>query len=255
MAGDWVLVPACATGKYHLDDNAPCQDAVASLTWPGGFAAAVCDGAGSASHADLGARTMAQALVQSLANWAASSDTQNHSPHATLTQAVVHARQTLEAVAQQQDLALRDLACTVVACVSHEGQAWFLHVGDGLAAHRQGSGNYDVSAPCNGEFADQTWFITMDDWPDHLRVSALTNVGPDSLIGLMSDGAMPFVMDRSKSHFFEPFMAPVERHLRQCPEDQQASALLGVLEDPRTWTITADDKSLLLAMVRPTATT
>lgn len=245
MSPAWSVHLATATGRHHLEAGTACQDAAAARTWPGGFAAAVSDGAGSAPRSDEGARILANEVV---ALCAARVGQAGFSWADDLPRIVEQARAGVLALARSQGHDARDYAATLVACVVDGNQGCFFHVGDGAGVHCSAAGVTIVSSPENGEFADETYFVTQDDWREHLRLTVIDGVGDGSLVGLMSDGAMPFVLDRSRRAFFPPFIDPVRRHLAGRTGAEGSAALLGVLQDPRTLDITSDDKTLVLAM-------
>jgi hypothetical protein len=72
--------------------------------------------------------------------------------------------------------------------------------------------------------------------------------GAVRVLALMSDGAAPFVMAKNNTGLFRPFMDPVERFLASTDEATGSAGIAGTLGDPRTHTITTDDKTLLVAM-------
>lgn len=142
---------------------------------------------------------------------------------------------------------LRDFACTMVGCVVSDHGGFFFHIGDGFAIHQQALGAAQLSLPENGEYADETYFVTDPNWREHLRIIPIQPLAPDSLIGLMSDGPAPFAVNKTKTAFYLPFIEPVMRFLRAVPESEGCLALKNLLEDEKTHHITGDDKSLLLA--------
>lgn len=116
------------------------------------------------------------------------------------------------------------------------------------AQPRDGALPVRVSLPENGEYANETYFVTGEGWQDHLHLLPLGE--PKQMIALMSDGAAPFVMERGFAGFFRPFMDPVENYLASASIEAGSRALAGLLDDPRTHAITPDDKTLLIARRR-----
>ena len=106
-----------------------------------------------------------------------------------------------------------------------------------------------LSRPENGEYADETYFVTDENWTDHLRLTPLAAPGRGCVIGLMSDGTAPFAVDRERSGFFRPFIDPVAAFLREATAANGNEALRNLLESPRASAISSDDKTLLLAFV------
>ncbi|WP_158258330.1 protein phosphatase 2C domain-containing protein [Rhodopila globiformis] len=69
-----------------------------------------------------------------------------------------------------------------------------------------------MSPPHNGEAANETFFVTMDDWQDTLRV---THFPPCRRVLLMSDGVTGFAALKATAGLEPAFMAPVDRCLAQ----------------------------------------
>ncbi len=242
---------ASATGMRHLEENMPCQDAVHGLPLATGFVGVVCDGAGSASHGREGAEFVARAMTQGIG---AALRTGSAAPEPwsaiveRLPSMIEAVRLDLAQLATAAQCELRDFACTLVGCASTEAGGCFFHVGDGFAVHRDGNGQSIVSPPENGEFSDETYFVTEANWREHLRITPLPAARSGSLIGLLSDGTAPFAIDRGRTGFYGPFIDPVVRFLADATESDGNRALLDLLASERTHAITADDKTLLLAL-------
>jgi hypothetical protein len=259
----WRVFFASATGKHHLDSDAPCQDAGHHLVVDGTFVGVVCDGAGSAAEGQAGAdffsRTVAGLLAEELpaaiGGALAPADRPGGSApagpnalRAELLAVLGQARERLARIAGERGLGLRDFACTLVGCVVGRAGGCFFHIGDGFGVFTRQDGCSVVSLPENGEYSDETFFVTDEGWEDHLRITPLAGVGQGSMIGLMTDGASPFAIDRTRTGFFRPFIDPVVKFLRNAADPDGNRALQGVLEDEKTFAITADDKTLLLAL-------
>ncbi len=247
----WKVFLASAAGKHHLDSALPCQDAGHFDIVHDVVIGAVCDGAGSAPEGRAGAEFMARDVVQRLAA-AARAGALAPAPGGqwrdTLLPAVQQARQALEALAVAAGRDLRDFACTLVGCVATGDGGVFFHVGDGFGVCVPSSGAAVLSLPENGEYADETYFVSDADWHEHLRTTPLPRVGAGGYIGLMSDGAGPFAIDRARTGFYGPFIDPIVAFLGRSDARDGNPALHGVLASERTWSITTDDKTLLLAL-------
>jgi hypothetical protein len=241
----WRVYAASAIGKQHTDSGKPCQDAFAFDRAGDWLIAVVSDGAGSAERSQAGSVLCATGVVSRLAERIRAPDFTGDLGIADFADAIADVRETIEREAEKHDCAVNDFSATLVGVAISSAGGSFFHIGDGIAAAKYLDNDTITSLPENGEFANETWFITADTWRDHLRT---TPIPPDvECLALMSDGAMPFVMNREQSDLFNPFYGPVSRFLLGVDEVSGSEALFATLDDPRTWSITGDDKTLLLA--------
>jgi hypothetical protein len=242
---NWRVFAASAIGKHHLDVGIPCQDAFAFERIGNYLIAAVSDGAGSAAHSEQGATTCVHAVVSGLVQLVSIQNEAESVSIDTISEVIAQTRQKLGDLAAEQQFELRDLACTLVGAIIAPDGGWSFHIGDGLALATFDAGEPHISSPENGEYANETHFLTGENWAAHLRIMAVP--ANSRMIALMSDGAMPFVMNRARDALFEPFIAPVAKYLTSVSEEEGSMGLAATIGDERTWSITGDDKTLLLA--------
>ena len=239
----WRVFSACAIGKGHIDVGLPCQDACGSAFGNGPLVAVVCDGAGSASKSDVGSRECVDSICKSLS--ALNGPDFSGITPVDIEQALEGARAQMISRAENLGLPLRELACTVVGVVLFKDGGWLFHIGDGMAVVELND-SIKLSLPENGEYANETYFITGEDWRSHLRTASFS--GAIRCISLMSDGAMPFAVNRGKTGMFGPFIEPIRAYLATVDETEGSQALLSTLLDERTWSITNDDKAIVLIL-------
>jgi len=245
---------ASAIGKSHIDGGIPCQDAFALNAIDDILIAAVCDGAGSAALSDVGSNLVASTLFSAIADQYRAGEAMHlldvDAFKSKIEGMVGVARASLESLAQSENRMLGDYSATLVGVVTSASQGYFFHIGDGLAiaqCETSGQGNI-ISLPENGEYANETYFITGTEWAAHLRVTPIGNA--INMVALMSDGAMPFVMSKGNADFYRPFIDPVAGYLETVSEVDGSKPLEGTLSDVRTHQITSDDKALLIALWR-----
>lgn len=244
MEKPWRVFAASSIGKSHIDGGLPCQDAYGSSFDNGRLVAVVCDGAGSANKSDIGARECADSICKFLSGVVGSSS--SCITPSVIEQAIEVARAHLQLCTYDIGVSLRELACTVVGVLLFQDGGCLFHIGDGMAVIELADDSSTLSLPENGEYANETYFVTGDDWRFHLRITSFS--GTIRCISLMSDGAMPFAVNRGKTAMFGPFIDPVRSFLATVDEAVGSEALLATLADERTWSITNDDKSLLLIL-------
>ncbi|KRB06793.1 PP2C family serine/threonine-protein phosphatase [Lysobacter sp. Root690] len=247
----WRIYAASATGTSHVGKGIPCQDAFAFHADGERLVAVVCDGAGSASRSDQGSRVVADTVTRVLSERLRGDSTvldDEHAFEALASAAIETARAALVEMAEADKASLSSYAATLVGFAGDGQRGWFFHIGDGIGVAEAASTDEPgvVSAPENGEYSNETYFVTGDAWRQHLRVLAVS--ASTARLALMSDGAMPFAMDKGNTGLFKPFIDPVARYLASVGEDDGSRALLGTLDDPRTHGITSDDKTLLIAL-------
>lgn len=168
--------------------------------------------------------------------------------HSVISDIIAGARTELAVEAETAGLLLSCYAATLVGAVATGAGGYLFHIGDGQGAVRpQIDTEAEIlSMPENGEYANETYFFSGEEWREHLRI---TPIGLSiHILALMTDGAAPFVMTKGNSALYRPFIDPVEKFLATASEADGCAALASTLEDPRTYRITGDDKTLLLAL-------
>jgi hypothetical protein len=254
---DWKVIGAAVRGPLHEQDGSPCQDAFAHRIDGRRLVAAVADGAGSAPHSDEGAQRLCEVLVKELGACTVAMPNCADDADRVIAEWIDHTRAAIQMVRDElryrivqrpetHDAArLRDYAATLVAVVTEPEGGFFLHIGDGAAAALADATAWSesvLSAPENGEYANETYFFTGDDWRERLR---LTRFGPSELIVLLSDGAMPFTLAEKLSGLEPRFMAPVTTFLDGVDVATGEQALAHTLDREDARRISSDDKTLV----------
>lgn len=253
----WVVTRAVVRGTGHIKLGTPCQDHCdIRLSRDGRWlVAAVCDGAGSAKRSDEGAKLVSEGITRGLINEIANFE--RHGPGVWVKDRVhallLDARQQL----RHKGGEMHDFACTLVGALVGPTGGFFFHVGDGAGVSSRAVITRDgheqlflwdsitISPPENGEVANETFFVTQDDWDKHLRSMPIPRTA--DLVMLMSDGGMEFVLPRQQIN--PSWVTPVVGELmRTQDEDVRCRLVHNYLEDPAAQPITSDDKTLLVAM-------
>ena len=144
-------------------------------------------------------------------------------------------------------LELPDYHATVVGCIITAEIGLFFHVGDGLGAavYENDWQGCTLTLPANGEFSDQTYFYTQQNWQHHLRFSQFDPQA--QYIILMSDGTMSFAAAKQLQGLESNFFEPVSKYLEQNTAELGVKAVESTLDSQKTYRITTDDKTLLWA--------
>ena len=240
------VLAACLRGALHKVNNMPCQDFCCYKQHKNKLVGVVSDGAGSARYGQIGAKTVCRTLCDLLLR----------SNHKTIRRDIINAIETARQKLilhrynkSKSETDLIDFSATVVGFFYHNGKGIFFHIGDG-AGIAFNSGNYDnivISEPENGAFSCETYFYTMTDWRDCLRIKPF--IGCNRIM-LMTDGVTGFVFSDDFFKIHLKFLIPVVEYLEKAPYKTSAvRALSNTLNDSRAQRINADDKTILLAEV------
>lgn len=183
---------ACVVGLAHEVEGKPCQDAwrlVRRIGKQNVAVASVSDGAGSALLGERGARIAAGAA----ASWVCNKfETAITSDVAVITRDLLTAvRAGLSTAAKRTGAKLGEFACTLlVVAVDADGRWFAAHLGDGGIVGCVDGNIVLISEPSKGEFANETFFVTDRDAPEHLKVrgwcAADRRIG--SAFALFTDG-------------------------------------------------------------------
>lgn len=250
----WISAGASATGSSHFSTRTPCQDASVLKTSKDGewVVMVVSDGAGSASKAEEGSRLVADFFSDELFKLIneLTKRPPGHWINDFVIEKVIQTRAALRDLAKSDDIS--DYHCTLVACLAGPSGGFSIHIGDGLVVGGYKSSTNSntplslfISEPENGEYANETYFITEGDWIKHLRISPMPRM---DWIFCCSDGggALALTNDTElKIGFLEPVIRDV---FALNDEESRNKKLTDYLSDPLSEKVTNDDKSIILSI-------
>jgi len=244
----WKSAGVSVRGFAHVESGVPCQDAHAVRIFENGFVAAVADGAGSARHSHLGAALFADSLVYRSLLPALIGQMDLIKLETEIKKCVNRCRDELSTsleLESQESVLLSDYAATLLVAVSNGHEGFFFHVGDGAAvAFSEGSPeNSVISRPANGQYANETYFVTMEEWEQYLRTTSFSG-GYDTVL-LMSDGVTPMAMTKGCDSLFGSFVEPVTRYLGGTARTAGENGLVQTLSSEQVRKVTGDDKTLV----------
>ena len=256
MNPNWSTVSASVRGSSHEKTGAPCQDESAVKISADGkwVALVVSDGAGTAARADEGSKHVVKHFSEELLKLVKALETQapGNWVNDFVIEKVLETRKSLRSLAQTDNI--RDFNCTLVACLQGPSGGFAIHIGDGtvlggysVESNGDCAGRLFVSKPENGEYANETFFITEKDWIRHLRIMPMPKV---DWVLCCTDGGGALALlndDAPKIGFLEPVM---ERVFSFNDEKIKQKALADYLSDVQSNKVTGDDKTLAIA-IRP----
>ena len=230
----WAVYP----GTRHLREEIPCQDCAVVLRREETVCCALADGAGSRSRSELGADCVTQTVAALLSEhfeelWAME--------EAALSAMVID--HCVKALGELEP-PIYELACTLLFCAAHrDGRYLAGHLGDGVMIQEEDGELSVFSPPENGEYQNETYFITGPDAREHLRIRRGCWTEAGALL-VMSDGTA-----ESLYHYADGVPAAACRTLaawlRNGEEDVISQALQSNLEHTFS-RHTSDDMSLIL---------
>ncbi len=245
---EWKSICCAVQGRGHAKKNLPCQDKVARLEENGVHVIALADGAGSAALSHFGAQCVVNRATAFIAD--RFFDLIAREDGRSVTQEILSVLlQALRNEALLHGCALKDLASTLLVAAVGDGKFFLAHLGDGVIGYLNDSGLKVASTPDNGEFSNETVFVTSADAVARLRIfkGALKNI---SGFILMSDGSEQSLYSKRKKT-----LAPAVKRLmhRTCLVD--GKILTPQLEQALSTVIAAntqDDCSVAI-LARPSA--
>lgn len=263
VQSSWQVYGASSIGKSHIDINLPNQDSIYLQKTQDGMVAVVCDGAGSAKFSQAGAAFFSQSIAQMLLGLSVS-----HSGIALdlgqLTQQIIEQLSQIRLDLQSQlpaESSLRDYHTTFTGLLIHSNhQAILVQIGDSPLITsqfvvRHPHIDYFTNLQVYGddsknEYANETHFITQDNWQSFLRVE-LIDLSQVDCLALMSDGCADLVFEGASvtPKIYRPFFGNLLFNLTQSQSSQQGSAIIEqALGNPATYRLTGDDKSLVVLL-------
>jgi serine/threonine protein phosphatase PrpC len=253
----WKVGGVSIAGFSHFEEDIPCQDAHAfKVRDESRVIAAVADGAGSARLSHIGAQAFVDAVVSKIYNLPSPGEFDTQRIASEIITSVNETRDQL--IRHGDDLqdggtpSLGDFAATLIVAVADLNGGAFYHVGDGAGAAFTQISDLEttVSKPQNGEYANETYFLTMDDWEDYLRITPFDEFS-DTIL-LMSDGVTPMAMSQGcAAPEFKNFVNPIIKFLRDNDNTTGETGVTNTLSGDNVRKITGDDKTLLWALRTP----
>lgn len=196
------LACVASRGRRHESSGADCEDVVVgrNLRKMDLGILVLADGAGSASHARLGAELATSTVLQFF---------QRHrQPFFSLTPTELQSQilgrvlARLNSEATTQNAKLEDFACTLLFAVSGENYTLFGQIGDGyIGVLRQGKTSWQLPfALQKNEYLNETCFVTSAHAASQFQTARVDSAKFAGCI-LMSDGAGESLYHRSRSEF------------------------------------------------------
>lgn len=238
----WRVVAASVAGTSHARDGLPCQDAHAwRVLDDGTLAFAVADGAGSAPLAEVGSVTAVAAAISAL-----SREDRPQEAAAAVERAMLHALRSVVLEAARRGVEPDQLATTLIVGVAGAEGGAAAQIGDGAVVADQGQGPQTLTTPLNGEFANETVFLTTNGALETAQRSAWQ--GGVERLAVFTDGLQALALQRPGPVPHPPFFAPLFVFAASAAPATATAELESFLSSPRVTHRADDDLTLLLAV-------
>jgi hypothetical protein len=219
--------------------------------------AVTADGAGSASHAELGAALACNLFTGEMRDLFESGATLEDLSRDFVVDWIDHYHNQICSRAEAEGLDSRDFACTLLAAVVGRDRSVFVQIGDGaiVISNKSEPDEFTwVFWPQKGEFANVTTFLTDEKARDRLEYEIVPHGVHE--VALFTDGLERLALKFDTQEAHAPFFVPMFNPLRSASAGHAASlsiALASFLGSEQINERTDDDKTLILATRRATS--
>jgi hypothetical protein len=242
----WTALGESVAGTSHRARGVPCQDAFRYRTFGAAgewLVIATADGAGSASHSEMGATFTCDEFIRRVE----STDPDALFDRDGMIGLFSDVRTALFATAERLDIRPRDLACTALLAVVGPTSAAFAQIGDGAIVYGEELSHQVAFWPEPAEYVNATDFLTDDQFPDTIRFHSVD--WPVSEVATFTDGLQRLALDFTTRSAHPGFFAPVFRELRNAADPELLlEPFRSFLDSDRVNERTDDDKTLVLAV-------
>lgn len=247
----WKFVADSVRGSSHEKTGGVCQDSHCERAYSGEvLLAAIADGAGSASHSEVGAEIAARTAVDALHRWCGESPTWPETDEAwrpVMLSALEQAHAAVEREAEALELLPRDLASTLILLLATPELVVGAQIGDGAAVVADAEDNLAaLTVPQSGEYLNETIFLVSPGAAEQAQTAVWH--GTVAFVAAFSDGLQMLALRMSDNSPHAPFFAPLFRFIQEQQDMSEAQIeLRQFLNSPRIMQRADDDLTLLLA--------
>lgn len=239
----WNFAGLLRQGETHRAKGTSGDDYAKAVELKDGtFIAVVCDGAGSAAKGAIGSRVCADKFIDHMTTRCDGKSLTVED----IKQAFSHARAGLEEESSKYHLPLEAFATTMVTITCFAETTVFAQVGDGFAVANFADGRLEMPLiPDRGEFANQTYFLTSQNWIETLQVATIN----EPCIGctLSTDGLQNILITRDDRPY-EPFFTKMFGHTKNLIAAQIETSLKDFLSSSLVNAKVSDDATIIIAV-------
>ena len=218
----WKIAGTEVKGKKHINSGKPCQDKIYSSNNGKISLIALADGAGSATHSNIGASLSTIVTSRIFENMFDNLYQLNEYEIAKVISTNIIRLLTKKSC--ELGIELKDLSSTLLFVALRKGKYIAGHLGDGVIGKLEEDQTLSVlSHPDNGEYMNQTYFTTSTDVLTHIRIYK-GYIKEETGFILMSDGSAESLYDR-KSKTLSKVSSQMMNWLENNTEKEVSQAL------------------------------
>lgn len=250
MEPSWRILSGSVVGTSHERFGESCQDYSHSIVLDVGRGSALvtacADGAGSASHASIGAKIACLGFIRFVSEGIRAGLLLHEIDDRQMLNWYARVRGQLSLEASLRGLDIRDLACTLLTAIVGDDAAVFSQIGDGAIVYREGNEFTTAFWPQNGEYANTTFFLTNPGFEERLAFRSLGKQVDE--LAVFTDGLQSLALHYASRTVHAPFFEPMFDSLRRSTDiGSLEGSLKEFLKSKAVIDRTDDDKTLILA--------
>jgi hypothetical protein len=216
----WKFTTASVTGKAHTDRGESGQDfsraGTILLSDSEFFIGIAADGAGSTTDGGRGAEIACGTLYAQITDAVRNTKDLSRITDQEVMNWITASREAIVADVQERGKQMREYACTILGSVAGKDHAVFFQIGDGAIVTGSGHDYQTIFWPEQGEYANTTFFITDEQYLNHLHIHHAES--PDE-IALFTDGLQNLVLSFAQKKAHPGFFNPLFNALKKNPDD------------------------------------
>lgn len=254
MHPTWRWIGESVCGTSHLRSGLPCQDRNRiQVTQNDILLVAIADGAGSASHSELGAEEAVATAIQilnALLDQLIPMEITEEMMREAIETAMKAAKDAIIVVAEKDEISPRELACTLILAAISPFWSAAGQIGDGAAVIQDANGEmHSLTTPDSGEYINETTFLVSPDALERMQFCFLP--GGANYLAAFSDGLQMIALKMPGGLPHPPFFAPLFRFMDKMESSEEGGTQLrSLLESPRITERADDDLTLVIAARR-----
>lgn len=218
---EWKIAGTFVTGISHEKQNIGCHDRFSYKKLNDITSISLADGAGSVKYPEIGA-DIASVYINNIL-----SKNFDWIFYASAEKAIYKLTHPIRSLigkqAKKKNSTLRDFATTLIFASVKDDKFIAGHIGDGILACLKKDEIQLMSPPDNGEFVNETYFITSNSYKMHFRIFKGNLDEIDGFV-LMSDGTCESLFDK-KNRKLAPVVLTLFEWLDNFPTEEVEKAL------------------------------